>query len=176
MDGSLIHKVGPLSELVIERVHRCAAFTAESFAKEFAIPQGGAHLGGCLCVMDGEGDVQLDAIVGKVDSEHKARFHENAYSKCKGLLIRKDDPACVSSWFFRDTQAQPPLYGGGIELFNGSFMAFSGFPEAVDEAFCIAIAHKHHLLIEELEARIVRASGNAALATKAKEFVRRARS
>lgn len=131
---------------LLDKIADFFALQATIFGVNYAEKDGKRRRGGYVCILDADGDQKLLKLVGEPDPQRKNVFRNNALNKCQGMFDRRADTTCVSSWCFRDHQAEPPQYGGGIKLNNGSFMSFSGFPEDVDEAVCLFVANHYRLI------------------------------
>jgi len=160
MESSSGSEVASLSLDLLDKVAAFAAQTAEPFGREFACRDGTERLGGTIALLNAHGDQMLLKRVGRPLAAKKQAFDTNAHRKCIGMFNRADDPSCISSWTFRDPNADPPSYGGGIKLSSGSFLSFSGYPELLDEAYCIHIGATFGLLTQERVSEIVKVSGN----------------
>jgi hypothetical protein len=149
-----------LTPELLDQIADFWAMEAVFFGINHAEKDGKTRRGGYICIFDVNGDQKLLKLVGEPDSLRKNVFRSNALNKCQGMFDRRADITCVSSWCFRDPQAEPPRYGGGIKLSNGAFMAFSGFPEDVDEAVCLFAANHFGLIDAKRVDEILAVSNN----------------
>lgn len=160
MKRSSLINGGEVTPAALDEVARFVIVNTQRFGERFASLDGTMRQGGFFCVLDDSGERKLFLAAGHPDPQKLNGYRMNAHNKCLGMLERANDGNCVSSWYFRDHGAHPPQYGGGIKLSGGAFMSFSGFPELVDEAFCIHVARRFGLIDEMREHDIVQTSGN----------------
>ncbi len=109
-----------------------------------------------VCVLGKCGGILHEAYVGE-ETEKSQIFQQNAYNKC---VVLYQHPDSVSSFQHADTEADPPIYGGGIRLSSGEFLEISGLPPLWDEAFCVGCASQTGVLSDDDAKDITAVSNN----------------
>ncbi|MBX2866908.1 hypothetical protein KTR10_03060 [Candidatus Kaiserbacteria bacterium] len=121
---------------------------AEASVTAVAERHGNGKKGGYLCLMvqgyqTSEPMVSLHQL-GKPDEAKADKYQHLAQEKATRILANQ---VAASSWQTRDPdQGQ---WGGGIRTAPDTAIAFSGFPELVDEAFCLALARMAGWMAED---------------------------
>jgi len=145
----------------INRLCEAADKIAESIGRKFSSDDGVDRLGFCLTLMDGEGSTRLEHLAGKPLREKVEAFKLNASIKCRVMFEHRGDRA-ISSWQYRDMEAKPPVYGGGV-LFDriGCYGSISGYTQPIDELVIIALGAMYGYVSEEHIVALLAISGNS---------------
>jgi len=121
-----------LSPKKVLSIAKSATKAVGSVAEEF----GDGRLGGYLYLSDAKNQMILHLKVGEPDADKTSKYLEYSQEKATRLVGFGSDDL---SWQSRCPEAN--RWGGAIRLSNKlGFISFSGFPELVDEAFCLALA------------------------------------
>ena len=124
-------KITPKGIATLETAAREAVVAvAEKFGE-------GRRGGGYIYICDSLGRKWLHVKIGYPDPEKEEKYKEFSQEKAERLLA---NPEHKLSWQSRNPEDNK--WGGAVRLgvVGGFIISFSGFPEAVDEAFCISIA------------------------------------
>jgi len=98
--------------------------------------------GGFFCVAESGFGILTSTLMGSCLAEKAGSYRANAERKVEYLL---KNPDRVMSREGRDPENG--LWGGGLHLpHRNAFMAFSGFPEHIDELYVFGVAAKLHML------------------------------
>ncbi|QSH39663.1 hypothetical protein JXR01_01480 [Candidatus Kaiserbacteria bacterium] len=134
---------------------------------------GEGRLGGCFHARYADGTVLLPKLIaGQPNQEKLEKYIEFATKEKPERLLRH--PKHILSWQSRN----PSLgrWGGAINLSRGTqsgvVLAFSGFPEMVDEAYCMAIGVQMGWVSESGALEIMKISSNADLFPKVNYVVK----
>jgi hypothetical protein len=134
-------------------------FTREiigEFATQLVSTEEDKRTGGALAIHDPRRGVHQVRVVGGVSKKDGNRFGGHAANKNYAMRAG----GVIISELVADPEADPPVYGGGIQLSNGCFMSFSGFPPPWDQAFSVHVARKFHLIDRARENKIVMLSSD----------------
>ena len=119
------------------------ALMAEGTVQAVAEKFGEGSNGGYLFFCDSAGRQLLHKRLGDPNLEKQAKYHQFSQEKAERLLLNPDH---LLSWQSRDLDDN--RYGGAVRLSSGHVISFSGFPESVDEVFCISIARMMNWMSE----------------------------
>lgn len=97
--------------------------------------------GGYIYICNPNGNMVAHVMIGTPPSEKAGEYEKLSKEKARRLRSYVDH---TLSWESRDTKANQ--YGGAIRLPNKFIISFSGFPEMIDQAFCLALAVRFNLI------------------------------
>lgn len=149
---------------------KLAELTVVAVAEAF----GDGRTGGCLHARLTDGTPLLDELlVGQPDPAKLSKYIEFATQEKPDRLL--EHPTHILSWQSRNPDANQ--WGGAIILPMGVthsiVIAFSGFPEMVDEAFCLALAVQMKWVSITAANEIAAISSNQALFHQIENIVKR---
>lgn len=108
---------------------------ARTLVPRVAAEQGDGRTGGYLCFRDLATDAVFYAPMGKIDPLKREKYIEFCQEKALRLSRNQEHFSSWQSRVVSDSQ-----YGGAIRTGFDEVLSFSGLPELVDEALCLAIA------------------------------------
>lgn len=127
---------------LIERIVRKSYDLAELIGKMASI-EGDVRLGGAFALMDHNGNLlHTWKSAPQTTIERIQNFQFNAVNKCIEMHIKQ----VVCSGIVANPEADPPIYDGGIQLENGWYLAFSGYPAEYDRVLCMMIGAEVNVL------------------------------
>ncbi len=124
------------------------------FAEELVSTEEDIRTGGALAWCSG--DQRCLEVLGTVSAQDAERFTTNAQNKNAAMVLH----GVILSEKVADPTGEPPIYGGGIQLSDGSYLAFSGFPPAWDQAFCMMLAEYHQLITPQRRNSLIEQSAS----------------
>ena len=149
--------------LTQERAFEMLAFAVsivEAFAASVISTEEKVRTGGAMALLSTEGKgFQAGKVMGPVADVEAGLFTQNmtnALTKNSAMARH----GVILSEAVADITADPPIYGGGIELSDGSYLSFSGFPPEWDQAFCIIVAERFDMITSQRTNSILEASSN----------------
>jgi hypothetical protein len=125
----------------MDEIFAFAKAVVEEFAAELVSTDESKRVGGALDILI-PGVTRQCMVVGPVSEADGLRYAANAVNKNNAM----EKHGMIISELVADADAQPPVYGGGIQLPCGCFISFSGFPPAWDQAFCLMLADRFSLM------------------------------
>lgn len=141
-------------ELIVE-ITEFAQSIVEQFAQQVVSTEESPRGGGALAFLIPD-EFQFGKVLGDVTETKGIQFTGHAINKCSAMQKH----GVIISELVADPEASPPIYGGGIELSDGSYLSFSGFPPEWDQAFCIMLAERFDLVTPQRVNSIIEASSD----------------
>ncbi len=147
-----------LSSKKILLIVKLAIKTAPSVAEEF----GDGYSGGYLYVGDQTAKMLVHMQLGSPAQNKADLYLEYSQEKATRLAGFKSDDL---SWQSRCPKVN--RWGGAVRLSKKQgFLSFSGFPELVDEAFCLALAVNAGLMSADTAYALTQVNSNSGLTEK----------
>lgn len=150
-----VQKYTVLTKELVFEVTEFAQSIVEQFALDVVSTEENIRGGGALAFLM-PGDYQFEKVLGDVPEVDGVRFAANAINKNNAM----EKHGVIISELVADPEAAPPVYGGGIQLSDGSYLSFSGFPPEWDQAFCLMLAERFRLVTPRRTNSIVEASSD----------------
>ncbi|GEM_PF-2333796 len=143
-------------EKLMDEIFTFAAAVVEEFAVKLVSTDESVRTGGALDLLMATDSFRLCKAIGTVSEIDCLRYGANAVNKNNAM----SEHGVIISELVADAEAQPPVYGGGIQLSCGCYLSFSGFPPEWDQAFCLMIAIRFDLITPSRINSIIEKSGN----------------
>ena len=141
-------------ELIVE-VTEFAQSVIEQFAQDVVSTEESPRGGGALAFLI-PGEYQYGKVLGDVTD--KKGLEHSGHAVNKNNIMEKH--GVIISELVADPEADPPICGGGIQLSDGSYLSFSGFPPEWGQSFCIMLAERFDLVTPQRVNSIIEQSSD----------------
>lgn len=141
-------------ELIFE-VTEFAQSVVEQFAQDVVSTEENPRGGGALAFLLPK-DYCFGKVLGDVTESKGLQYGAKALDKNKTM----EKHGVIISELVADPEADPSICGEGIQLSDGSYLSFSGFPPEWDQAFCLILAEKFGLVTPQRVNSIIETSSD----------------